>query len=240
MPAGLRRLPLTGPVLATNLVRRSHGHLLSTFLRYVLTEIAPQPFATAAAGHAAAYALQAAAIIPHSTGPLCLIAPTWRGPLPTMMNGRRDVGERIARAAEWSVVGPLLYRLNVNRPTMRMMARGHVYSDPNWLSRERLVQKMAVVTAPGAWSASIRFVTGLLDPMPDSLTFQEAAQQAQDPILVICGASTPPRSKAEMQALARLANVKLVELPAGKLAVHEEFPEPVAEHILRFVDGLRD
>jgi hypothetical protein len=135
-----------------------------------------------------------------------------------MMNGRRDVGERIARAAEWSVVGPLLYRLNVNRPTMRMMARGHVYSDPNWLSRERLVQKMAVVTAPGAWSASIRFVTGLLDPMPDSLTFQEAAQRVQDPILVICGASTPRRSKAEMHALARLANVKLVELWRTRIA----------------------
>ena len=43
-----------------------------------------------------------------------------------------------------------------------------------------------------------------------------------------------------MQALARLANVKLVELPTGKLAVHEEFPEPVADHILQFVDGLRN
>ena len=70
------------------------------YLQHVLREIAPQPFATVAAGHAAGYALRAAADVPHATGRLCLIAPTWRGPLPTMMNGRRDLGERIARAAE--------------------------------------------------------------------------------------------------------------------------------------------
>src|SRR6476469_782379 len=135
------------------------------YLRHVLTQVAPQPFATVAAGHAAGYALRVGADMPGATGRLCLIAPTWRGPLPTMMNGRRDIGERIARAAQWPIVGPLLYRLNVNRASLRMMARGHVYSDPSWLTGERLAQKMAVVTAPGAWSRSIRFVTGMLDPM---------------------------------------------------------------------------
>jgi pimeloyl-ACP methyl ester carboxylesterase len=206
------------------------------YLQHVLREVAPRPFATVAAGHAAGYALRAAADAPDATGRLCLIAPTWRGPLPTMMNGRRDIGERIAHAAEWPVVGPLLYRLNVNRASLRMMARGHVYSDPNWLAGERLAQKMAVVTAAGAWSGSIRFVTGVLDPMPDSATFLNTAQRVQDPILVICGAATPPRSKAEMQGLARFAHVKLVELPAGKLAVHEEFPDAVAEQILAFAE----
>jgi pimeloyl-ACP methyl ester carboxylesterase len=206
------------------------------YLRHVLTEVAPQPFATVAAGHAAGYVLQAAADAPPPTGRLCLIAPTWRGPLPTMMNGRRDIGERIARAAEWPVLGPLLYRLNVNRASLRMMAHGHVYSDPNWLTDDQLAQKMAVVTAPGAWSASIRFVTGMLDPMLDSATFQDVVRHVQDPILVIYGAETPPRSKAEMQNLGRFAHVKLVELPAGKLAVHEEYPDAVAELILGFAD----
>ncbi len=206
------------------------------YLQHVLTDIAPHPFATVAAGHAAGYALRVAAETPHATGRLCLIAPTWRCPLPTMMKGRRDVGERIARAAEWPIVGPLLYRLNVNRASLRMMARGHVYSDPNWLRGERLSQKMAVVSAPGARSGSIRFVTGLLDPMPDSASFQESAQRVQDPILVLYGAATPPRSKAEMLGLARLAHVELVELPAGKLAVHEEFPDAVAEQIMAFTE----
>lgn len=206
------------------------------YLQHVLTQIAPQPLATVAAGHAAGYALRAAADMPHATGRLCLIAPTWRGPLPTMMNGRRDIGERIARAAQWPIVGPLLYRLNVNRASLRMMARGHVYCDPNWLANERLAQKMAVVTAPGAWSGSIRFVAGMLDPMRDSATFADTAHRVRDPILVIYGAATPPRSRAEMQALAQFAHVKLVELAAGKLAVHEEFPDAVAEQILAFAD----
>jgi pimeloyl-ACP methyl ester carboxylesterase len=206
------------------------------YLQHVLTQVAPQPFATVAAGHAAGYALRAAADMPQATGRLCLIAPTWRGPLPTMMNGRRDIGERIARAAQRPIVGPLLYRLNVNRASLRMMARGHVYSDPNWLAGERLAQKMAVVSAPGAWSGSIRFVTGMLDPMPDSARFLDTARQVQEPILVIYGAATPPRSRAEMQGLAQFAHVKLVQLPAGKLAVHEEFPDAVAEQILAFAD----
>jgi pimeloyl-ACP methyl ester carboxylesterase len=58
----------------------------------------------------------------------------------------------------------------------------------------------------------------------------------QEPILVIYGAATPPRSKAEMQGLAQFAHVKLAEIPAGKLAVHEEFPDAVAEQILAFAD----
>ena len=62
------------------------------FLRYVLTEAVPRPHATVAAGHAASYALAVGAAAPTSTGLLCLIAPTWRGPLPTMMGGKRRLG----------------------------------------------------------------------------------------------------------------------------------------------------
>ena len=79
------------------------------FLRYVLTEVVPRPFATVAAGHAASYALAVGAAAPNSTGPLCLIAPTWRGPLPTMMGGKRKLGEWIARAGDLPVLGQFLY-----------------------------------------------------------------------------------------------------------------------------------
>ena len=184
---------------------------------------------TVAAGHAASYALAVGAAAPNSTGPLCLIAPTWRGPLPTMMGGKRKLGEWIARAGDLPVLGQLLYRLNVNPPVVRMMARGHVYVDPDWLQGERLAQKMTVVRATGARHASIRFVTGMLDLMTSRSDFVEAARQFKDPILVLYGAATPGRSKAEMQALAALPNVCSVELPSGKLGVHEEFPDEVAE-----------
>ena len=207
------------------------------FVRYLLTEAVPRPNATVAAGHAASYALAVGAAAPNSTGPLCLIAPTWRGPLPTMMGGKRKLGEWIARVGDLPVLGQLLYRLNVNPPVVRMMARGHVYVDPDWLQGERLAQKMTVVRATGARHTSIRFVTGMLDLMTSRSDFLEAARQFKEPILVLYGAATPRRSKAEMQALAILPNVCSVELPSGKLGVHEEFPDEVARAVKSFLVG---
>ena len=93
-----------------------------SFLAYLLTEVAPRPFATIAAGHAAAYCLDAAAARPGSTGRLCLIAPTWRGPLPTMMGRKHPMFAQISRIVDWPVVGDFLYRLNVNRFMVRKMA----------------------------------------------------------------------------------------------------------------------
>jgi pimeloyl-ACP methyl ester carboxylesterase len=116
--------------------------------------------------------------------------------------------------------------------------RGHVYADPDWLTSERLTQKMDVVSAPGARHASIRFVTGMLDLMASRASFLETARGIKEPILVVYGAATPTRSKAEMLALVGLPHVRSVELPFGKLAVHEEFPDAVAEAVRSFLGGL--
>ncbi|MET1045658.1 MAG: alpha/beta hydrolase [Hyphomicrobium sp.] len=205
------------------------------FLQYVLTCVATRPLATVAAGHAASYALSVAAASPNSAGMLCLIAPTWRGPLPTMMGGRRRLGEWIALASDLPMLGQLLYRLNVNPAMVRMMARGHVYADPNWLTGERFTQKMAVVTGAGARHAAIRFVAGMLDPMSNHSAFIETAKRVKEPILVVYGAATPRRSKAEMETLASVPHVRSVELSKGKLAVHEEFPDAVAEVVRSFL-----
>ena len=62
-----------------------------------------------------------------------------------------------------------------------------------------------------------------------------AAQQVNDPILVLYGAETPPRSRAEMGALAGLPNVMAAVVPDAKLAVHEEFPDEVATTIQNFL-----
>ena len=208
------------------------------FLAHLLERF-PGPLATLAAGHAAGYLIGHAAEHPGSAGRLCLIAPTWRGPLPTMM-GRRSAFAFLSRLVDVPVLGSALYRLNVNRPTIRMMGRGHVYRDPAWLDDTRLAGKLRVTDAPGARHASFRFVAGELDPMPTREAFLAAARQVTDPILVIYGANTPRRSKAEMQALGALAHVQSRELPDGKLAVHEEFPAAVAEAIAPFLaDGLR-
>src|SRR5260370_11443074 len=66
------------------------------FLAHILTEVAANPKATIAVGHAAAYLAQQAAAAPGSAGALCLIAPTWRGPLPPVSGKPPAPFERFA------------------------------------------------------------------------------------------------------------------------------------------------
>ena len=91
---------------------------MSAFLNWFLSEIVPTPHSVVAAGHAATYALYQAANRPGTIDRLVLIAPTWRGPLPTMMGGQRPWFARVRHAVDLPAVGPLLYRLNVSRPIM--------------------------------------------------------------------------------------------------------------------------
>src|SRR6516225_6044149 len=107
------------------------------------------PHVVVAAGHAASYALYHAAFRPGTIKRLVLIAPTWRGPLPTMMGGQRPWFTRLRGAVDHWAIGPLVYRLNVSRFIMIRMAQDHVYEDPSWLSGDRLAAKLAVTRAPG-------------------------------------------------------------------------------------------
>jgi pimeloyl-ACP methyl ester carboxylesterase len=204
------------------------------FLAFLLQTLGT-PFATIAAGHAAGYLIAHAAAHPGAAGRLCLVAPTWRGPLPTMMGGRRAMFRTVAELVDLPVIGPALCRLNVNGPMIRMMVAGHVYADPGWLAGARFAEKRAVTDARGARHASFRFVAGELDPMPARADFLAAAGRLVDPTLVVYGARTPPRSRAEMEALAQMPRIASRVLPDGKLAVHEEFPAPVAEAVREFL-----
>lgn len=201
----------------------------STFLAFLLTSVVPHPHAVIAAGHAASYALKHAADTPQATTRLVLIAPTWRGPLPTVLGEPRPFLGRLRRLVDLPGIGPLVYRLNLNRFVMRRMGAGHVYTDPAFLTGEQLRQKLAVVRAPGARFASVRFVTGGLDPLEGREQFLDLARRARVPVLLIYGAETPPKSRAEMEALAAVPGIRSVTLPRGKLSVHEEFPGAVFE-----------
>jgi pimeloyl-ACP methyl ester carboxylesterase len=205
----------------------------SAFLSFLLGEVIPQPYAIVAAGHAAGYVLKHAGNAPQAK--LVLLAPTWRGPLPTVMGGQRPWFERLCRLVDLPGLGPAVYRLNVNRFVLRRMGAGHVYSDLAFLNEERLREKLAVTRAPGARFASVRFVTGRLDPLASRDEFLALARRAAAPILVVYGAETPPRSRAEMEALAALPGIRSVRLSRGKLAVYEEFPDATAEAVDAFL-----
>src|SRR5262249_26657889 len=144
------------------------------------TQVVPKPFATCAAGHAATYVLAQAVATPGSAGLLCLIAPTWRGPLPTMTGNRTRAFARIVHAVDHPLLGPVLYKLNVNRFVVQMMGRGHVYVDPDWLGGVRLAEKLAVTGAAGARHASVRFVAGELDPVRSRAEFLSLASRVPD------------------------------------------------------------
>jgi pimeloyl-ACP methyl ester carboxylesterase len=207
----------------------------AAFLAFLLTSVAAHPHAIIAAGHAATYVLAHAAGAPAATARLVLIAPTWRGPLPTMMGGQRPFFERLCRLVDRPGLGPLVYRLNVNPFMVRRMGAGHVYADPAFLGEERLRQKLDVVRAPGARFASVRFVTGRLDPLASREAFLDLARRVAAPILLLYGAETPPRSRAEMEALAAVPGIRTARLPQGKLAVHEEFPDATFNAIESFL-----
>ena len=223
---------------------------LSAFLNHVFDVLAVRPQGAAAtprdsprprvvaAGHAATYVLHHAAHHPGAIDRIALIAPTWRGPLPTMAGGDRAIFAKIRRAVEAPLIGPLLYRLNVNPFVVRKMLAGHVYSDANWLTGAgaRLAEKRQVVDAPGARFASAAFVTGGLDRVASRDDFLTLARRAALPLLLVYGAETPPRSRAEMQALAALPGVRTERLARGKLSLHEEFPDEVSAAIKPFLE----
>ena len=196
---------------------------------------ARRPTAVVAAGHAATYALQHAARHLGAIERLVLVAPTWRGPLPTMAGGHKPLFDRIVSAIDMPVVGQALYRVNVSRPVLQMMAREHVYEEPDWLSGKRFAEKRCVTRATGARHASARFVTGKLDPVDSRAGFLDVARRAAVPTLVIVGSGTPRKSLAEIEALASVRHVQIERFGRGRLAIHEEFPGDIAHGIMRFL-----
>jgi pimeloyl-ACP methyl ester carboxylesterase len=153
-----------------------------------------------------------------------------------MAGGNRRFFAKIRRAVEAPLIGPLVYRLNVNDFVVRKMVADHVYSDPASLSGAGMADKRKVVAAPGARFASAAFVTGGLDRVATRDDFLALAARTSSPLLLVYGAETPPRSRAEMEALAALPGVRTERLPRGKLSVHEEFPDDVYAAIRPFLD----
>jgi hypothetical protein len=80
-----------------------------------------------------------------------------------------------------------------------MMYRKHVFADPAFLTEDLLADRMRLTRKPGARFASACFVTGALDPFDDRAAFLAAANRIQNPILILYGPDTPPRSRAEME-----------------------------------------
>ena len=203
------------------------------------SELKSPGFPVIACGHAAGYAIDLEARQPGTFTHLVLIAPTWRGPLPTMMSGRKPIQDRIRRLIHAPVIGELLYRLNVSRPVVRMMYRRHVFADPAFLTDNVLADRMRITRRPGARFASACFVTGALDPFDHRAALLAAARRVQGPMLMLYGPDTPPKSRAEMEALATLSGIESRLLGRGTLGMAEELAGDLAPLIDSFLSETR-
>jgi pimeloyl-ACP methyl ester carboxylesterase len=217
--------------------RLSYGpRLYRHFLADFADAVTPKGVAVVAAGHAASYALALARDRPGVWSRAVLLAPTWRGPLPTAMGEHTKAYAWARRLVGAPVIGEALYRLNTLRPVIGLMYRRHVYSEASRVTPLFVAKKQDVARRPGARFGSAAFVTGQLDPVSDRAAFLALFDASPVPILVLCGDATPPRSKAEMVVLAGRSGIDLRWMP-GALGLHEEGAQTIADTIIDFVSA---
>jgi pimeloyl-ACP methyl ester carboxylesterase len=209
--------------------------LYRTLLQDFVSEVFNAPIAVVAAGHAAGYVMQLASQQPSPWSKIVLVAPTWRGPLPTM-GASASVAGIVRGLVRSPLLGQVLYKLNTTPSFLSWMYRRHVYTDATKLTPEFIEHKHRITQQPGARFAPAAFVTGSLDSALNRDDFLAGVQESTLPIMVIIAKQAPPKSKAEMEALAELPEVQVKRLP-GTLGMHEEFANEVAEAVLPFLDA---
>jgi pimeloyl-ACP methyl ester carboxylesterase len=212
--------------------------LYRQFLADFVRDLYSSPVTIIAAGHAAGYALNLAATVPDRVAKLILVAPTWRGPLPTMARGQKPWLKSVRDLIRTPILGQFLYQLNTTPSFLAFMYRRHVYSDSSTLTPAVLTQKRQLTQQPGARYGAGAFVTGGLDPYLDRSAAIADLQSITIPTFIALGQSSPPKSTAEMQALAAVPHVVSQTLP-GTLGMHEEYPTEIYEAILPFLEGFR-
>jgi pimeloyl-ACP methyl ester carboxylesterase len=114
------------------------------------------------------------------------------------------------------------------------MMRRHVYADPAHITDFVLEQRVRIAHRRNARFAAAAFVTGGLDVFFSRESFLEAARACPVPLFVAMGERSPPKSSAEMQALAALPHTRSVMLP-GSLAFYDEYPEETARAVAAFL-----
>ena len=211
--------------------RSLYQQLLQDFVR----DCCPHPLAIVAAGHAAGYAMQLAQHQPSVCTKLLLVAPTWKGPL-RAMGAPMPVAAGVRNLVRSPLLGQGLYALNTHPAFLKWMYQRHVYVDRDKLTPEFMTIKHRITQQPGARFAPAAFVTGGLDPMDDREEWLKVGRSLSLPMQVIIPEQAPPKSKAEMEALATLPQIQVKRLP-GTLGLHEEYASEVATIAVPFLSA---
>lgn len=207
--------------------------LYNQFLEDFVKTVFKTPIAVVAAGHAAGYVMQLAQQQPVVLSRVVLVAPTWRGPFPSM-GEHRQIYHMLKNVVRSPLLGQALYKLNTAPSFLSFMYRSHVYADPANVTPEFVESRWSTTQQTGARFAPAAFVTGALDPVHNRTDFLTWFQPLPLPVMVVIGEQIPPGSRAEMDALAELPGIQ-TRLLAGSLGLHEEYPDALAEVVLSFL-----
>ncbi|MBE9114093.1 alpha/beta hydrolase [Nodosilinea sp. LEGE 07298] len=220
---------------SARLAWRSRPAIYRALLKDFVQDVVPEVAGLVACGHSAGYALElAAGGEVEGLKAIALVAPTWRGPLPTAMGERRWL-YALLRWLVWTpLLGQGLYAVNAHPAFLRWMMGRHVYSDAAFITPDLMQAKHHTTQAPGARFASAAFVTGGLDPVQRRTDWLDLIELVTVPKLAIAGQQTPPKSGAEMEMLKAMVNMQWAIVP-GSLAAHEEHPEVVLENLRPFL-----
>lgn len=203
------------------------------FLEDFVKAVFNNPITVVAAGHAASYVLQLAVKQPTTFLRIVLLAPTWRGPLPTM-GASQQIAGMVRELVRSPILGQALYKLNTTQSFLSFMYRRHVFTDAAKITPSFIEKKWHITQQPGARFASAAFVTGNLDAVHKQSDFLGLVQSLTVPLMVVIGESSPPKSREEMNALAALPKVRSVVIP-GSLGLHEEYPTVVLQAVQDFL-----
>jgi pimeloyl-ACP methyl ester carboxylesterase len=206
----------------------------SAFLQNFVADCFEEPFTLVAAGHAAAYALDIAQQFRGKVIRLVLVAPTWRGPLPTM-GASVSVAQTVERLVRSPLLGQLLYFFNTRPSFLKWMYRRHVFKNSEALTAQFMQQKYKSTQHRGARFGPAAFVTGGLDAVTNRGAFLQLFQGLRIPCLAVVSEDGPPKSKAEMEAIAEIPQVQVVT-HAGSLGLHEEYGTDIGSLIQTFIE----
>ncbi len=209
--------------------RSLYQQLLQDFVQ----DCCPHPLAIVAAGHAAGYAIHLAQRQPSLCSKLLLVAPTWKGPFQAM-GAPEPVASGARNLVRSPLLGQALYALNTHPAFLKWMYQRHVYVDGDKLTPDFITNKHQITQQPGARFAPAAFVTAGLDPMQDREEWLKVGQSLSMPVKAIVPEQSPPKSKAEMEALTALPHIQEQRI-SGTLGVYEEYAAEVGHIALEFL-----
>jgi pimeloyl-ACP methyl ester carboxylesterase len=159
--------------------------------------------AVIAAGHASGYALRLGHERPGVWRRIALLAPTWRGPLPTAMGPHPKIYAAVRTLVGAPFVGEALYRVNTHPRVIAMMYGPHVYADASRITPDFVANKRGHARRPGARFASVAFVTARSTHFPIGPVFRLSSRPRPHRCSSFAGSRRPRSQKLKWRRFHR-------------------------------------